>query len=197
MAHPARSLAVMALVSGLVLAMAAPVAAPRAAADPLGNAAVAPSAPAKPLAEAERLTMLARAGQPSCASPWTYSVGLHRCICIREGYSLQWGQCLKMPGALPLTAAALESGALRPADPSERMEKIAQAQDCMASLGLYHGLVDGEAGKATREAFAAFADQYGVAAEEGLFSQQAQAALAGACGDQTATLSDSTSSPPQ
>ena len=36
----------------------------------------------------------ARAADTSCASPWTYSRGLRRCACTRDGYSLQSGDCL-------------------------------------------------------------------------------------------------------
>ncbi len=36
----------------------------------------------------------ARAADTSCASPWTYSRGLRRCACARDGYSLQSGDCL-------------------------------------------------------------------------------------------------------
>jgi hypothetical protein len=31
-----------------------------------------------------------------CAAPWSYSRGLRRCICVREGYGLSEGQCVKV-----------------------------------------------------------------------------------------------------
>jgi hypothetical protein len=31
-----------------------------------------------------------------CASPWTYSRGLQRCICVAEGYGVSSGQCVKI-----------------------------------------------------------------------------------------------------
>ena len=173
----------LAVLMALCLAMLMPAFCLSAFADP----AAAPGSPI-PGSEVARQTMLARATNPTCAAPWTYSVGLNRCICIREGYSLQWGQCLRMPGALPLPTAALDAGALKPKDAAARMEMIASAQDCFASLGLYHGLVDGQPGKTTAAAFQSFAERYGVTADAGLFSQAAQAAIGNACGDRTAAL---------
>ncbi len=37
-----------------------------------------------------------RGAEIACAFPWSYSRGLGRCICIREGYSLQHGSCAPM-----------------------------------------------------------------------------------------------------
>ncbi len=36
----------------------------------------------------------ARDANTSCGFPWSYSRGLGRCICTRDGYSLQRGNCL-------------------------------------------------------------------------------------------------------
>ena len=33
--------------------------------------------------------------RPGCAFPWTYSQGLRRCICVKEGYSVSGGKCVK------------------------------------------------------------------------------------------------------
>jgi hypothetical protein len=37
-----------------------------------------------------------RGADGACAFPWSYSRGLRRCICTREGYSLQHGGCVPM-----------------------------------------------------------------------------------------------------
>ena len=37
----------------------------------------------------------ARNSQGSCSFPWTYSEGLGRCVCVREGYGLRQGNCLR------------------------------------------------------------------------------------------------------
>jgi Caspase domain len=37
-----------------------------------------------------------RGADVACAFPWSYSRGLRRCICTREGYSLQHGSCAPM-----------------------------------------------------------------------------------------------------
>lgn len=175
----------------------------------------------------ERMTRLARAGEASCADPWTYSRGLGKCICIKAGYSKQWGQCLPMaPGlaadktqagrdamtsALPKEPPAVSEGdstgsiasvapeergapssperAATPQDeasdsetPARRMEQIAQAQDCLASLELYDGAVDGEGNDSTMEAYRRFAETRGLPPSDDLSSVRAQAALRGACG---------------
>jgi hypothetical protein len=83
--------------------------------------------------EADRLTRLAREDDPICSAPWVYSRGLNRCICVRQGYSLQWGQCLPMPGAQAMLPAKPAAG---PKDEAKRMEATARAQDCLATLGL-------------------------------------------------------------
>jgi hypothetical protein len=37
----------------------------------------------------------ARGSESACASPWSYSRGLRRCVCMRDGYSLQRGNCVR------------------------------------------------------------------------------------------------------
>lgn len=39
-----------------------------------------------------------------CAFPWTYSRGLRRCICVREGYGVSEGQCVKIAEICPKNA---------------------------------------------------------------------------------------------
>ncbi|MFD0986825.1 hypothetical protein [Methyloligella solikamskensis] len=153
----------------------------------------------------ERMTRLARAGETACADPWTYSRGLDKCICIKAGYSKQWGQCLPMEagqlaetskddspavtsalppettGALPEKKAPAQA-VQAPEDPAAGMEKIARAQDCLSSLGLYEGAIDGEGGKATSAAYGRFAKARGLPQSDALTSLRAQAALQGACG---------------
>lgn len=61
----------------------------------LGVALLVPDA-AQAESLTERMTRLALAGDERCADPWTYSRGLQKCICIKAGYSKQWGKCLPM-----------------------------------------------------------------------------------------------------
>jgi hypothetical protein len=37
---------------------------------------------------------VARGAREDCNFPWTYSRGLRRCVCVREGYNMQAGDCL-------------------------------------------------------------------------------------------------------
>lgn len=37
-----------------------------------------------------------RVVKPQCAHPWTYSQGLRKCICVREGYGVADGKCQKL-----------------------------------------------------------------------------------------------------
>jgi caspase domain-containing protein len=37
----------------------------------------------------------ARQSESACGFPWTYSRGQHRCACLRDGYSLQRGNCVR------------------------------------------------------------------------------------------------------
>ena len=39
-----------------------------------------------------------------CKSPWVYSPGLRRCICVQEGYSLSEGRCVKVSEICPRNA---------------------------------------------------------------------------------------------
>lgn len=39
-----------------------------------------------------------------CASPWTYSRGLQRCICVAEGYGVSEEQCVKVAEICPKNA---------------------------------------------------------------------------------------------
>ena len=39
-----------------------------------------------------------------CASPWTYSRGLRRCICVAEGYGVSEGRCVKVAEICPKNA---------------------------------------------------------------------------------------------
>ncbi|MEG6510027.1 peptidoglycan-binding domain-containing protein [Methyloligella sp. 2.7D] len=144
--------------------------------------------------EFERLTRLARASDPACETPWSYSRGLGRCICIREGFGMQWGQCLPMPRAAAADIEATASIPLPerapdvPEDPATRMERTAAAQDCLAKLGFYKGAVDGEAGRSTVRAFRRFAKRQGLAEGTDLLSRGAQEKLGAACDEKTAAL---------
>lgn len=42
-----------------------------------------------------------RRAKPKCAFPWRYSRGLKRCICVKEGYSLSGGECVKTAEICP------------------------------------------------------------------------------------------------
>ncbi|ODA66785.1 hypothetical protein A7A08_02082 [Methyloligella halotolerans] len=167
----------------------------------------------------DRMTRLARAGETHCADPWTYSRGLDKCICIKAGYSKQWGQCLPMEpgladktgagaagltsalpapsttGALPKEKSGQGGGATQSdvaskprvktpmaVDPASRMEQIARAQDCLSSLGLYDGAIDGEGNEAATKAYGRFAAARGLPHGDDLVSVRAQTALQGACG---------------
>ncbi len=144
---------------------------------------------------AERMTRLARAGETNCAEPWSYSRGLGKCICIKAGYSKQWGQCLpvapEVTGALPEAsdddAKASRQAEAAPANPAAapaaRMEQVARAQDCLSSLGLFDGAVDGEGDQRLQKAYSRFAEARGLPASDDLLSVRAQAALQGACGE--------------
>ncbi len=141
---------------------------------------------------AERMTKLARAGETQCAEPWTYSRGLGKCICLKAGYSKQWGQCLPMTndlagataGSEPATTGALpEESKAADANPAVRMEQVAQAQDCLASLGLYEGAVDGEEDGRLQKAYGRFAEVRGLPVSDDLLSATARIALQGACGE--------------
>jgi len=37
----------------------------------------------------------ARGSESACGFPWSYSRGLRRCVCMRDGYSLQKGNCVR------------------------------------------------------------------------------------------------------
>jgi hypothetical protein len=141
---------------------------------------------------AERMTKLARAGETQCAEPWTYSRGLGKCICLKAGYSKQWGQCLPItndlagakPETEPATTGALpEESKATAANPAVRMEQVAQAQDCLASLGLYEGAVDGEEDGRLQKAYGRFAEARGLPVSDDIQSATARIALQGACGE--------------
>lgn len=150
--------------------------------------------------ETQRLTELARASDPTCDTPWTYSVGLHRCICIRDGYSRQWDQCLPMAGGTleeavgtpamgPQAAIPLpDAPPFAPLDEAQSMEAVARAQDCLSTLGLYQGAVNGEANEVTAFAFARFAATHGLASNADLLSAAARDALRAACSNDAAAL---------
>ncbi len=41
----------------------------------------------------------ARGSESACGFPWTYSRGMRRCVCLRDGYSLQRGNCVAAAAA--------------------------------------------------------------------------------------------------
>jgi hypothetical protein len=87
------------LIFGLVLAVAGTAAClavlhAEPAADETITAQNLPPA-AQKLAPAPRPTRAARNSQGSCSFPWTYSDGSAACVCLREGYALRQGNCLR------------------------------------------------------------------------------------------------------
>jgi hypothetical protein len=78
----------------------------------------------------------------NCGFPWNYSQGLRRCVCTREGYSLQEGTCAPVTAAV---APVKGEAAASPDAETESPKALAtrRAQRCFTELGLYKGPVDG------------------------------------------------------
>jgi hypothetical protein len=154
-------------VPGLALAVASSFLLPRAApAEPWRPPDVSemrggspPSMqPARPRAKARP----ERDAGANCGFPWNYSRGLRRCVCIREGYSLQEGTCAPVTAAVaPVKGEAAASPETEAESPKALATK--RAQRCFTELGLYKGAVDGLVNGATWTAYWYFKHANGLA----------------------------------
>jgi hypothetical protein len=123
----------------------------------------------------------ARNSEGDCGFPWTYSPGLRACVCLRDGYSLRQGNCLRDHPVTAVVTPQTEA-APAPAEPrDERAEATARVQRCFAQLGYYKGPIDGKANEETWTAHWYFKNEHGLKAYGDFLAEPVQKKIAELC----------------
>jgi hypothetical protein len=118
-----------------------------------------------------------RRAEDICPFPWSYSRGLRRCVCVRQGYSLQRGVCAPQAAQTcgpnerwsPRTGACVcTKGMRRQAGVcvarEESRDSVAEAQKCLIELGYLEGPAEERMGDASWTAFWHFKHENGLVA---------------------------------
>lgn len=127
----------------------------------------------------------ARSGQGTCSFPWTYSSGLGRCVCVRDGYRREAGACVSAGMVMAVVTPETEpTPTTEPRDP--KAEATARVQRCYAQLGYYKGPITGKVNADTWTAHWFFKNDHGLKAHGDFLAKPVQKKIGELCKEEPA-----------